>query len=169
MSDISAKSEPDQTWPSTSPCAGCKIQRKKCSHNCVLAPYFPQDNPQKFLLVHRVFGNGHVVKLLQDLPAEQRGDAVSSMVYEASQRFQDPVHGCAGVIKYLKNKVSELQSQLASTQRELANMSMQHAKLLSFLNEGSDSQFYNGLLLESEDTHALDDGDAMELWEPLWT
>eukprot|EP00253_Pinus_taeda_P002963 PITA_02963 len=167
MSDMSAKSKAE-TW-STSPCAACKIQRKTCSQNCVLAPYFPKDNPHKFLLVHRVFGNGHVIKLLQDLPAEQRGDAVSSMVYEASQRFRDPVYGCAGVINSLKNKVSELQSQLGSTQRDLANMSMQHANLLTILNEGSASLFVNGSVLQSEDTHALDDGDSMELWEQLWT
>nr|ABR17919.1 unknown [Picea sitchensis] len=167
MSDMSAKSKPE-TW-STSPCAGCKIQRKKCSQNCVLAPYFPQGKPHKFLLVHKVFGNGHVVKLLQDLPAEQRGDAVSSMVYEASQRFRDPVHGCAGVINDLQNKVAELQSQLASTQTQLANISMHHANLLTIFNEGSGPHFYNGSLQENEDTHTLDDDEPMELWEPLWT
>jgi len=85
----------------------------------VLAPYFPQDKPHKFLLVHKVFGNGHVVKLLQDLPAEQRGDAVSSMVYERRQRFGDPVHGCVSVVNDLQNKIAELQSQMASTQYDV--------------------------------------------------
>jgi len=48
-----------------SACAACKFQKKKCSDKCVLAPYFPQKDLKKFLLVHRLFGYGHVVKLLQ--------------------------------------------------------------------------------------------------------
>lgn len=51
--------------PSTSACGACKINRKKCSEKCVLAPYFLLDDPQKFMLVHTVFGNGHVIKLLR--------------------------------------------------------------------------------------------------------
>jgi len=165
-----------QTW-STSPCAGCKIQRKKCSEKCVLAPYFPQNNPEKFLLVHRIFGNGHVIKLLQDLPAEQRGDAVSTMVYEASERIRDPVHGCVGIINELQNKVAELQSQLASAQAEISNITMQHVNLLPLVteyHEVSDPNFFCLSPQESEDmTHTsssvLDDLDPLELWEPLWT
>ena len=65
--------------------------------------------------------------ILQDIPAEQRGDAVSSMVYEASQRLRDPVHGCLGVIDDLHKKVAGLQLQLDSTQAQLANISLQHA------------------------------------------
>nr|ABR17444.1 unknown [Picea sitchensis] len=166
MTDMSANTKAEMR--STSPCASCKIQRKKCSQSCVLAPYFPQDNPEKFLLVHRLFGNGHVIKSLQELPEEQRGDAVNSMVYEASQRFRDPVHGSVGVINDLQNKIAELQSQMASTQTELANINMRHANLLTLLNGGSDPHCYNGSLLQSEDTHVLDDVDPMELWEPLW-
>jgi hypothetical protein len=41
------------------------MQRKKCKENCVLAPYFPQEERHKFLLVHRVFGKAKVIKLLQ--------------------------------------------------------------------------------------------------------
>eukprot|EP00253_Pinus_taeda_P003726 PITA_03726 len=153
---------------STSPCASCKIQRKKCSQNCVLAPYFPQDNTEKFLLVHRVFGNGHVIKLLQGLPAEQRGEAVNSMVYEAKERVRDPVHGSVGVINDLQNKIAELQSQLVSTQTQLADISMRHANLLTLLDGGCSLHYYNGSPLHSEDTYVSDDLDPMELWEPIW-
>jgi hypothetical protein len=161
---------------SMSPCAGCKIQRKKCTENCVLAPYFPQSDPDKFLLVHKVFGNGHVIKSLQELPAEQRGDAVNSMVYEASQRIRDPVHGCAGVINDLQNKIAELQLQLASTQAELANINMQHANLFTLVtgsHEASDPNFYCVSPQGSEDTDAqsmvVDEEDhPLQFWESFW-
>eukprot|EP00253_Pinus_taeda_P017038 PITA_17038 len=156
----------------TSPCAGCKFYRKKCSEQCVLAPYFPQNDLQKFLYVHRVFGNGNVVKLLKALPEEQRGDAVSSLVYEARQRFRDPVHGCVGVINVLMKNIADLQSQLASTQAELANISLQHANLLTLMIAGGTSNSDNVSLLDSQDLPilpALDDPDPMSLWEQFWS
>eukprot|EP00253_Pinus_taeda_P007247 PITA_07247 len=159
---------------STSPCAGCKIQRKKCSQKCVLAPYFPQRHVQNFLVVQRVFGNGNVKKLLKALPVEQRGDAVRSLVYEAQQRFRDPVHGCVGVIDDLTKKLLDVQSQLASTRAELANISVQHTNLLtSMITEGSPN-CENGSLVESEEQHAnylpvIHDEDPVKLWEQFWT
>ena len=74
-----------------SPCAACKILRRRCVDRCVLAPYFPPTDPHKFATAHRVFGASNIIKLLQDLPEEQRADAVSSMVYEAEARLRDPV------------------------------------------------------------------------------
>ena len=53
------------------------------------------------------------------------------MVYEASQIFRNPVHGCVGVISDFHKKVAKLQSQSASTQTEMANISVQHANLLA--------------------------------------
>ncbi|KAH9330854.1 hypothetical protein KI387_002962, partial [Taxus chinensis] len=70
------------------------MQRKKCSEECVLAPHFPSNDPHKFAVVQSVFGTSHIVKLLQGINAEQRADAVDSMVYEATARVDDPVHGC---------------------------------------------------------------------------
>lgn len=63
--------------------------------------------------------------LLQELPVHQRGDAVSSLVYEASARVRDPVYGCVRTISYLQNQVSELQMQLALTQAEIFCTQMQ--------------------------------------------
>eukprot|EP00253_Pinus_taeda_P011569 PITA_11569 len=159
---------------STPACAACKIQRKRCSEECVLVPYFPPDSTDEFLLLHRVFGNGRIIKLLKGLPAERRNDAVRSMVYEASERVRDPVHGCVGVIKDLQNKVSELQSQLASTEAEVAIITQQHANLLAMISgyhEVSESDFYIPSLQESEnarmDGPVLDDMYPLQLWEPL--
>lgn len=56
---------------------------------------------------------------MQELPVHQRGDAVSSLVYEANARARDPVYGCVGAISYLQNQVSQLQMQLAVAQAEI--------------------------------------------------
>lgn len=65
-----------------------------------------------------------VYALKQELPVEQRGDAVSSLVYEANARMRDPVYGCVGAISYLQNQVSQLQMQLAVAQAEILCIQM---------------------------------------------
>ncbi|KAJ6678462.1 LOB DOMAIN-CONTAINING PROTEIN 4-RELATED [Salix viminalis] len=106
---------------SISPCASCKFLRRKCTQECVLAPYFPPDQPQKFAIVHKVFGQSNVAKLLNELPAAQRADAVNSLAFEAEERLRDPVYGCVGLISVLKNRVDQLQSDLYIARNELAH------------------------------------------------
>ncbi|XP_042029479.1 LOB domain-containing protein 12-like [Salvia splendens] len=109
----------------TSPCASCKLLRRRCAKDCVFAPYFPSDDPHKFAIVHKVFGASNISKMLQELPVHQRGDAVSSLVYEANARVRDPVYGCVGAISYLQSQVSQLQMQLAVAQAEIVCIQMQ--------------------------------------------
>ncbi|GLJ14299.1 hypothetical protein SUGI_0230260 [Cryptomeria japonica] len=111
------------------PCASCKIQRRKCGDNCPLAPYFPPNDPHKFLLVNKLFGSSRILKIIQDIPGEKRADAVNSMVYEASARVVDPIYGCIGAICRLQKQILDLQSQLATTQAELLN-----AQLIFYLS-----------------------------------
>ncbi|KAG8067847.1 hypothetical protein GUJ93_ZPchr0005g15654 [Zizania palustris] len=66
-----------------------------------------------------------MVSCMQELPAQQRGDAVSSLVYEANARMRDPVYGCVGAISFLQNQVSQLQMQLAVAQAEILCIQMQ--------------------------------------------
>lgn len=61
----------------------------------------------------------------QELPIHQRGDAVSSLVYEANARVRDPVYGCVGAISFLQSQVSQLQMQLAVAQAEILCIQMQ--------------------------------------------
>ncbi|AES66393.2 LOB domain protein [Medicago truncatula] len=107
-----------------SPCAACKLLRRRCAKDCVFASYFPADEPHKFGSVHKVFGASNVNKMLQELPEHQRSDAVSSMVYEANARVRDPVYGCVGAISSLQQQVDELQTQLAQAQAEVVHMKM---------------------------------------------
>ncbi|CAN6342394.1 unnamed protein product [Urochloa humidicola] len=111
-----------------SPCASCKLLRRRCTKDCIFAPFFPADDPHKFAIVHKVFGASNVSKMLQELPVQQRGDAVSSLVYEANARMRDPVYGCVGAISFLQNQVSQLQMQLAVAQAEILCIQMQHQR-----------------------------------------
>uniref|UniRef100_A0A1D1YBI8 LOB domain-containing protein 6 n=1 Tax=Anthurium amnicola TaxID=1678845 RepID=A0A1D1YBI8_9ARAE len=104
----------------SSPCAACKCLRRKCQPDCVFAPYFPPDQPQKFVHVHKVFGASNVTKLLNELTPYQREDAVNSLAYEAEMRLRDPVYGCVGVISVLQHQLRQLQVDLTCAKSELS-------------------------------------------------
>ncbi|KAK7317920.1 hypothetical protein RJT34_02547 [Clitoria ternatea] len=116
------------------PCAACKCLRRKCDKNCTFAPYFPAQEPHKFAIVHKIYGASNVQKMLQEVEEEQRQDAVSSMVYEATARIRDPVYGCAGAIEILQQQVIGLQSKLAEAQAEAVQLTMRH-NTVSFWNQ----------------------------------
>lgn len=61
----------------------------------------------------------------------QRGDAVSSMVYEANARVRDPVYGCVGAISSLQQQIDALQTQLALAQAEVVHLRVRQAASLS--------------------------------------
>ncbi|KAL6609965.1 hypothetical protein ACP70R_039934 [Stipagrostis hirtigluma subsp. patula] len=105
-----------------SPCAACKFLRRKCQPDCVFAPYFPPDNPQKFVHVHRVFGASNVTKILNDLHPCQREDAVNSLAYEADMRLRDPVYGCVGIISVLQHRVRLIHQELNRARYELSKL-----------------------------------------------
>ncbi|XP_073124053.1 LOB domain-containing protein 1-like [Henckelia pumila] len=132
LSPASSTSSPPPTII-LSPCAACKILRRRCAEKCVLAPYFPPSEPLKFTIAHRVFGASNIIKLLQELPDDQRADAVNSMVYEANARVRDPVYGCAGAICQLQKQISELQAELAKAQAQVLNMQCQNANLFELI------------------------------------
>ncbi|KAL0922511.1 hypothetical protein M5K25_006501 [Dendrobium thyrsiflorum] len=125
----------------TPPCASCKLLRRRCAKDCIFAPFFPSDEPHKFAIVHKVFGASNVSKMLQDLPFQQRADAVSSLVYEANARIRDPVYGCVGAISQLQSQVKQLQMQLA----------MAHAEILCFQMQNDSSSLVNQQLEVDDD------------------
>jgi hypothetical protein len=61
----SSSSSPPPPPVVISPCAACKILRRRCAEKCVLAPYFPPTEPAKFTIAHRVFGASNIIKFLQ--------------------------------------------------------------------------------------------------------
>ncbi|KAK9108159.1 hypothetical protein Syun_024170 [Stephania yunnanensis] len=104
---------------SNSPCAACKFLRRKCMPGCIFAPYFPPEEPQKFINVHKIFGASNVTKLLNELLPHQREDAVNSLAYEAEARMKDPVYGCVGAISFLQREVQRLQNELDAANADL--------------------------------------------------
>ncbi|THG20481.1 hypothetical protein TEA_019740 [Camellia sinensis var. sinensis] len=117
-----------------------------------------------------------------ELPMHQRGDAVSSMVYEANARVRDPVYGCVGAISSLQQQIDLLQTQLALAQAEVVHMRMRHFSL-SMSSASTDSPDNNNspppppsskLMSSSHQTKSLFNMDAMvvdhpNMGESLWS
>ncbi|KAI5080886.1 hypothetical protein GOP47_0004069 [Adiantum capillus-veneris] len=139
-----------------SPCAACKLLRRRCVESCTFAPHFPADDPLKFASVHRVFGASNVSKMLQELPVDQRGDAVSSMVYEANARIRDPIYGCVGAIANLQRQVLHLQTQLAVSQAQTVYAQLQCEHFVSnMVTSSKDTSTRTTLSHEEDDTSSL--------------
>ncbi|RDY08916.1 LOB domain-containing protein 4 [Mucuna pruriens] len=139
-----------------SPCAACKLLRRRCAQDCVFAPYFPADEPQKFANVHKVFGASNVNKMLQDLAEHQRGDAVSSMVYEANARVRDPVYGCVGAISSLQQQIDVLRTQLAVAQAEAVHLRVRQSASLYSPTSPSNSGSPSSKIIESQPNPIFD-------------
>ncbi|XP_072954829.1 LOB domain-containing protein 15 isoform X2 [Typha angustifolia] len=110
---------PAGTLNTITPCAACKLLRRRCAQECPFSPYFSPHEPQKFASVHKVFGASNVSKMLMEVPESQRADAANSLVYEASLRLRDPVYGCMGAISGLQQQVQALEAELQAVRTEI--------------------------------------------------
>ncbi|CAN1155755.1 LOB domain-containing protein 15 [Linum perenne] len=123
------------------PCAACKLLRRRCAEECPFSPYFSPHEPHKFAAVHKVFGASNVSKMLLEVPESQRADAANSLVYEANLRLRDPVYGCMGAISALQQQIQSLQAELNAVRSEILKykyreattslLSSTHASLIS--------------------------------------
>lgn len=59
---------PSGTLNTITPCAACKLLRRRCAQECPFSPYFSPHEPQKFASVHKVFGASNVSKMLMVMP-----------------------------------------------------------------------------------------------------
>lgn len=100
----------------------------ECGKNTIKWCVLIKDHAPVFL--HKLYW---LVRLcnLQELPVQQRGDAVKSMVYEANARVRDPVYGCVGAISSLQHQIDVLQTQLALAQAEVVHMRMREFSSIS--------------------------------------
>ncbi|KAJ7538331.1 hypothetical protein O6H91_11G043800 [Diphasiastrum complanatum] len=101
------------------PCAACKLLRRRCAQECPFSPYFSPHEPQKFAFVHKIFGASNVSKMLMEVPESQRADTANSLVYEANARIRDPVYGCMGTVSALQQQSQSLQQELAAIRAEI--------------------------------------------------
>ncbi|KAI0518844.1 hypothetical protein KFK09_006280 [Dendrobium nobile] len=101
-------------------CAACKYLRRRCSEDCILAPYFHPSNPHRFACVHKIFGASNIARMLQHLPAHKRAQAADAMAWEAYWRVQDPVYGSNAIIAHLQHEISKAQNELQMTRAQIA-------------------------------------------------
>ncbi|XP_040999584.1 LOB domain-containing protein 15-like isoform X1 [Juglans microcarpa x Juglans regia] len=121
---------PSGTLNTITPCAACKLLRRRCAQECPFSPYFSPHEPQKFASVHKVFGASNVSKMLMEVPENQRADAANSLVYEANVRLRDPVYGCMGAISALQQQVQSLQAELNAVRAEILNYKYREANIV---------------------------------------
>ncbi|KAL3640268.1 hypothetical protein CASFOL_015236 [Castilleja foliolosa] len=105
---------------SNAPCAACKYLRRKCTKDCVFHPYFPPDNPQKFINVHKVFGASNVSKMLNERKPTERNDTVNALAWVAECRIKDPIYGCFGFVSYLQHNLRQLQQEIERAETKQA-------------------------------------------------
>ncbi|KAH6814487.1 LOB domain-containing protein 13 [Perilla frutescens var. frutescens] len=109
------------------PCAACKLLRRRCAEECPFSPYFSPHEPHKFAAVHKVFGASNVSKMLMEVAEGQRGDAANSLVYEANVRLRDPIYGCMGAISALQQQIQNLQAELNAVRAEILRFKYREA------------------------------------------
>ncbi|CAL9080260.1 unnamed protein product, partial [Musa textilis] len=84
--------------------------------------------------------HGFAMRGMQALAATvhtgHRGDAVSSLVYEANARVRDPVYGCVAAISSLHRQIQALQAQLAVAHAQMAHLRTQNAAHLARVGLG---------------------------------
>ncbi|XAR65441.1 hypothetical protein NMG60_11009577 [Bertholletia excelsa] len=105
---------------SSQACAACKYQRRKCKPKCLLAPYFPPDQPEMFLNAHKLFGVSNIQKILKHLQPAQKDEAMKSIICQANIRARFPVHGCCGVIRHLYHQICLAEEELHAVHAQLA-------------------------------------------------
>ncbi|XP_016649791.1 PREDICTED: LOB domain-containing protein 15 [Prunus mume] len=92
---------PPGTLNTITPCAACKLLRRRCAQECSF-----------------------------EVPESQRADAANSLVYEANVRLRDPVYGCMGAISALQQQVQSLQAELNAVRGEILKYKYREANLL---------------------------------------
>lgn len=101
-------------------CAACKYQRRRCSKECVLAPFFPAEKAKEFQNAHRLFGVRNIMNILKQVPPQQKEDAMTSIIFESDMRAQYPVRGCMGIISQLHVQLQQTVEELRMVQSKLA-------------------------------------------------
>ncbi|XWS51066.1 hypothetical protein CRYUN_Cryun12cG0144300 [Craigia yunnanensis] len=137
----------------TSACAACKYQRRKCIPECLLAPYFPADQTKVFQNAHKLFGVSNIVKILKSLDPTQHAEAMRSIKYQANVRDRFPVYGCLGVIRQLYYQIQLIEEEFHAVLAQLEMYRQQHHQQhqISSLLDDVPSQLELGMALPSND------------------
>lgn len=120
-------------------CAACKYQRRRCTPECLLAPFFPADQPKMFLNVHRLFGVKNIQNLLKELGPDQNQKAIAmkSIKFHATMRDKYPVWGCMVEIRQLSYQIQIVEEELQAVLQQLAyyRQQQQHDATDDYISE----------------------------------
>ncbi|KAG7573080.1 Lateral organ boundaries LOB [Arabidopsis suecica] len=155
---------PGTTLNTVTPCAACKLLRRRCAEECPFSPYFSPHEPHKFAAVHKVFGASNVSKMLLEVGESQRGDAANSLVYEANLRLRDPIYGCMGAISALQHHIQSLQSELTAVRTDILRHKYREATTITSLQ--NNNNFHNTTTTSSVSCDHHDLGAAILLPPP---
>ncbi|PKI43961.1 hypothetical protein CRG98_035637 [Punica granatum] len=111
----------------THACAACKYQRRKCTPDCLLAPYFPHDHTRQFQNAHKLFGVSKITKIIEHLGPLEKDEAMRTIIYQSDARAHDPVSGCYGMVRDLQRQIELCQAELELVLRQLDFFRQQEA------------------------------------------
>ncbi|KAK2365784.1 hypothetical protein P8452_54567 [Trifolium repens] len=117
-------------------CAACKYQRRGCSRNCLLAPYFPADKPKELLNAVRLFGISNIRNTLKEIKDDRdKNNMMKSIIFESDMRARYPIHGCLGIIKMYEGMIKESLQELDHVEELLSLCKLlQQQNLLHFFS-----------------------------------
>jgi hypothetical protein len=101
-------------------CAACKYQRRRCAPDCPLAPFFPPHQQKDFLNAHKLFGVSNILKIIKNLNPEEKHIAMSSIIFEANMRANDPVGGCYRILSGLHRQIAHYKAERDLVLQQLA-------------------------------------------------
>ncbi|CAN6202276.1 unnamed protein product [Urochloa humidicola] len=93
-------------------CAACKYQRRRCTPDCPLAEFFPQDRSRVFRNAHRLFGVSNILKTLARAGREKRREAMHCIIYESQAWDINPATGCVPIIQDLQRRIRQAELDL---------------------------------------------------------
>ncbi|OAE32428.1 hypothetical protein AXG93_3218s1000 [Marchantia polymorpha subsp. ruderalis] len=86
----------------------CKFQSRKCTVDCLLAPWFSPDQPRWFANAYRLFGVANILRLIRENRSSVE-DLMKSVSFESDGRERDPVNGVYGTLRYLQREAEILE------------------------------------------------------------
>ncbi|GLT55969.1 hypothetical protein SLA2020_290470 [Shorea laevis] len=108
------------TTSSSQACAACKYQRRKCTPDCILAPYFPHHRQRQFLNAHKLFGVSNITKIIKNLVPPDKDIAMRTIMFQSDARANDPVGGCYSIICQLHHQIEYCKAELELVLQQLA-------------------------------------------------
>ena len=120
------------------PCDGCAYNRKLCSPNCHYAKVFKNViGRQDYHKIFSIFGVKNVANVLQDLSESQYMEAITSYLFEATERIENPIGGCAARVASFEQRIEELQSRVTALEAQQSGGTFSVNPCPSFASPGA--------------------------------